>query len=93
MFGSTAVAETKEGDVVGSERESLWQHAGEIAGAAVDVECLAAFVASEVVVVSFAGEFIAWGFSGEFDGDDFTTLLKGADSAINGCNTDTWNKC
>ena len=77
---------------MGPERETLGQHTGEVAGAAVDVECLAAFVASEVVVVSFAGEFIAWGLAGEFDGDNFATLLKGADCAINCCNANTWNK-
>lgn len=92
MFGCAAVAEAEESDVVASERETFGQHAGEVAGAAVDVECLAALVASEVVVVPFAGEFIAWGLAGEFDGGDLASLFEGADCAVNCCNTDGWDE-
>lgn len=76
---------------MGSERKTIGEHAGEVAGAAIDVEGLAAVVALKVVVVSLAGELVARGFAGEFDGDDLAAFFEGTDRSINGCDTDGWD--
>jgi len=69
---------------VGSEAEAARQERAQAAGAAVDVEDLAAVVAAKVVVMPArrGDELVARRLAGEFDLRDLTLVKEHADGAI-----------
>ncbi len=76
---------------MGAEGKAIGDHLGEIARALIDVKCLAACVAAEMVVVPLAREFVPGGLAGQFYGHDFPEFLQRTDRAVNSCHAELWD--
>ncbi len=66
--------------------------AGQVLGAAVEVEHTAALAAGEVVVVVLTGQLVPMGFAWDFHGDEPAFFGETTDGAIDRCNAQIWDE-